>query len=103
MHSFYNPRPDVSFLALRTNTQMFKPPKSAFARPSIAGIGRQPHALPLQIAPTFDPEVPQAIIEEMMGKRAGEEFKAIGDSNYPRQGGNLIATAPEPNVGVTFA
>lgn len=102
MHSFYNPRPEVSFLALRTNTQMFKPPKNAFTRPNIAGAGRQAHSLPLQIAPTFDPDIPQEIIEKMMGERAGQKIKAIGDSNYPRQGGNLV-TPPEPNFGVTFA
>ena len=101
MHSFYNPRPEVSFLALRTNTQFFKPPKNAFARPSIAGVGRQPHALPLQEQPAFDPEIPAAIVEKMMGERDGTKFKAIGDSNYPRQGKNLVAP-PQPNFGTTF-
>ena len=103
MDSFYNPKPDVSFLALRTNTQMFKPPKNAFARPAIAGVGRQPHALPLQVQPAFDPEVPAAIIEKMMGEREGTKIKAIGDSTYPRQGGRLVNSRPEPNFGTTFA
>jgi hypothetical protein len=93
MNSFYNPAAPVSFLTLRTNTEMFKPPHSAFKRPSIQGVGRQAHALPLQEQPSLDPEIPKAIIEQMMGDRNKQSIPKIGNADYPRQGGKLVSTA----------
>ena len=98
MHSFYQPAAPVSFLTLRTNTHMFKPPHSAFKRPSIEGVGRQAHALPLQEQPSFDPEIPAAIIQQMMGDRNKQSIPVLGAAHYPRQGGDLVAA----EKGTTF-
>ena len=55
------------------------------------GAGRQARGLPLQEAPSFDPEIPDAIIERMTGERnSGEKVATLGDSDFPRQGGDLV-------------
>ena len=73
MNSFYQPLQATSFLALRTNTEMFKPPSSAFRRPSLLSDGRIAGRLPLQIQPDMSPEVPEAIINLLLGSRKQED------------------------------
>ncbi len=73
MNNFYQPLAATSFLALRTNTQLFQPPHSAFRRPVLLSDGRQAGRLPLQIQPDFNPEIPQEIIAQMIGSRRQED------------------------------
>ena len=97
MNNFYQPLQATSFLTLRTNTQIFKPPSSAFRRPVLLSDGRVASRLPLQIQPDFDPEIPQEIIAQMIGQRSKEDAsipKVVEPTKWANTaGGHHVSTS----------
>ena len=63
---FYNPRPAVNFLTLRTNTQKFAPghvPRE-YGRGGGWGLANK-----LPLGEGFAPEIPAGVMESMIGDR----------------------------------
>ena len=101
MNSFYQPLAATSFLTLRTNTQMFKPPHDAFRRPVQMSDGRIASRLPLQIQPDMSPEIPEAIAQLLLGRRGTEDsqkhnlHKGSADTWNPASGRGLVKNDPQ--------
>ena len=75
---FYNPRPAISFLTLRTNEA-----GHATRTPNNLGGLNQPNALPAELG--YAPEIPQEVLDSMIGDR----MASGGSSNAPTTGGRM--------------
>tara|TARA_R110000765_G_scaffold215685_2_gene320432 strand:- start:513 stop:788 length:276 start_codon:yes stop_codon:yes gene_type:complete len=69
---FYNPRPSVNFLTLRTNNG-FAAGHVPRKLPTVTSFN-QPNALPL--GEGFAPEIPAAVMEQMVGDRLTQYAEA---------------------------
>ena len=82
---FYDPRPAVSFLTLRTNDgfRAGHVPRT-LPQPSVLN---QPNSLPLGLG--FAPEIPAGVMEQMVGDRLTGEAEATNPVN---QGTSALQT-----------
>tara|TARA_R110000787_G_scaffold280000_1_gene390447 strand:- start:333 stop:614 length:282 start_codon:yes stop_codon:yes gene_type:complete len=86
---FYNPRPAVNFLTLRTNYGFNAAPH--MHRPNDPAPQNQPNALPL--GEGFAPEIPEAVMEEMIGDRMTKAAESNNPTNALNRGqSNLQST-----------
>lgn len=99
--NFYNPKPEVSFLTLRTNTQIFAPHEGLHKLPVIA---KDPHTSGVFTAPSpveTSQEAIDKMIEDQLQLRMGTKMTQPQDPNYPRQSGGLLPTHPPVKHGDT--
>ena len=86
---FYNPRPAVNFLTLRTNAG-FKGGHVLSRGGSHVKDQHQANALPLGFG--FAPEIPESIISEMVGPRVARESTNIATGQMNRGNSELQTT-----------
>ena len=98
--TFYNPKPEVSFLTLRTNTQIFAPHKELYKLPEISMDQNQPNAfhVPTPI-PTPEEEIDRMVQEQIMLRNGPIQHQLNADKNFPRRVGNLRQAVPTPKFG----
>ena len=104
--TFYNPKPEVSFLTLRTNTHMFAPPKGLYKMPKISMDHRQANAFhSAPVIPAPEEEIRKMIEAQMMLRDGPIVHQMSVDKNFPRNVGTLRQTIPTPQFGspVKFA